>query len=47
MTNYVAAWLAGLLALFVAGDLLLNDGQILLFLTQKFMDLLHWVEFWR
>lgn len=47
MTNTVAAWMAGLILLGVATDLLLNDGQVLFFLSLKLVDLIDWMAFWR
>jgi hypothetical protein len=47
LTNRVALYLALLIAAFIAGDLVLNGGNILLFLAKKFIFLMDWVEFWR
>ena len=47
MTDRIALWLAVILAALIAADLLLDDGQMLLFLGRKFIDLMDWVEFWR
>ncbi|SFR04009.1 hypothetical protein [Poseidonocella sedimentorum] len=47
MTNTVALWLAALLILSVAGDLVLQDGAWLVFLGKKFLALTDWVAFWR
>jgi hypothetical protein len=47
MTNFVAAWMAGLILLGCAADLLLNDGQVLFFLSLKLVELIEWMAFWR
>ena len=47
MTNTVAAWMAGLILLGCAADMVLNDGQILFFLALKLVDLMEWMAFWR
>lgn len=47
MTNRVALYLGLVLAAFILADLVLNSGDILLFLAKKFVDLMDWVEFWR
>ncbi len=47
MTDRVALYLALLLAVAIGADLLLNQGQILIFLAQKFLHLVDWVQFWR
>ena len=47
MTDRVALWLAGILAVLIGADIALNGGGTLLFLARKFLDLMDWVEFWR
>jgi hypothetical protein len=47
VTNRVALYLGLLLVAFILADLVLNSGDILLFLAKKFIDLMDWVEFWR
>jgi hypothetical protein len=47
MTNTVAAWMAGLILLGIAADWLLNDGQVLFFLSLRLVDVLEWMAFWR
>jgi hypothetical protein len=47
MTNTVAAWMAGLILLASALDLLLNSGQVIFFLAQKLVALIEWMAFWR
>ncbi len=47
MTNTVAAWLAGLILLASAADLLLNGGNVIFFLSLKLVDLIEWMAFWR
>lgn len=47
MTDRIALYLGLLLAAFIAADLGLNGGEILLFLARKFIVLMDWVEFWR
>ena len=47
MTNTVAAWMAGLILLGCALDLLLNGGQVIFFLAQKLVALIEWMAFWR
>ncbi len=47
MTDRVALYLGLVLAAFIIGDIVLNGGDILLFLAKKFIALMDWVEFWR
>ena len=47
MTNSVALALALLILGTVAADQLWNGGAGLVFLLQKFVDLLEWLAFWR
>ncbi|VDC30859.1 hypothetical protein [Pseudogemmobacter humi] len=47
MTNRVALFLALFLGAAIVLDLLLNQGQIFVFLAQKFLHLVDWVQFWR
>lgn len=47
MTNQIAIWLAGLLLVAVAGDVMLFGTEHLLFLGRKLYDLLQWLAFWR
>ena len=47
MTNQVALYLALFLAALIGLDLVLNGGDVLLFLAKKFIALMDWVEFWR
>jgi len=47
MSTRLAATLALIIGLLVAGDLLLVDGAGTLFLARKFQDLLVHVMFWR
>lgn len=47
MDTRAAIYLALFLIAAMAGDIVLNGGQGLLFLARKFIDLMDWVEFWR
>jgi hypothetical protein len=47
MTNKIALYLVGLIALAIGADLLLNDGIAVGFLARKFVELVEWVAFWR
>lgn len=47
VTNYVAIWLAGILAVLIGADFALTGGETLIYLVQRFLDLMDWVEFWR
>ncbi|WP_198672069.1 hypothetical protein [Pseudogemmobacter bohemicus] len=47
MTDRVALYIALTLAVAIGLDLLLNQGQILMFLAKKFLYLVDWVQFWR
>jgi hypothetical protein len=47
MTNTVAAWMAGLILLGVAADLVLNGGQVIFFLSLRLVDVLEWMAFCR
>jgi hypothetical protein len=38
---------AGVIAAAIAGDVLLNDGTISLFLVRKLIQLVEYLEFWR
>lgn len=47
MTNQLALMMGAAIVVAVAADLTLYDGDTLLFLSRKFVDLMHWVAFWR
>ena len=47
MQQSVALYLALFLAALIGLDLVLNGGDVLLFLAKKFIALMDWVEFWR
>jgi hypothetical protein len=47
MTNSVAAWLAAFIVACVIADAVLNEGDVVFFLAQKFAGLLDWMAFWR
>ncbi|NPD15603.1 hypothetical protein HOY34_10360 [Xinfangfangia sp. D13-10-4-6] len=47
MTDRVALYLALVLAAAIGADLLLNQGEYLLFMARKFVYLVDWVQFWR
>ena len=47
MTNRIALWLGVLIVAAFLMDRFAFDGSGALFLARKFVDLLHWVAFWR
>jgi len=47
MTNTLAFWLAGLIALALGLDAYLYDWQGTMFLGRKLMQLIDWLAFWR
>ena len=47
MTNKVAFILIALIAILIAVDQFLWDGQYLLFLSKKLLDLISYLAFWR
>ena len=47
MTNKVAFTLAALIALLIAADQFLWDGQNLIFLGKKLLDIINYLAFWR
>jgi hypothetical protein len=47
MTNLIALFIGVVLALAIGADLVANDGNALMFLARKFLDLVDWVVFWR
>ncbi|ARO15070.1 hypothetical protein BVG79_01726 [Ketogulonicigenium robustum] len=47
MTNKLAIIFGSVILLLLAADLLFNQGIATIFLGRRFLDLLHWVEFWR
>ena len=47
MTNALATWLLMLLAGLLAFDHVAQDSEATVFLGRKFMELLHYVAFWR
>jgi hypothetical protein len=47
LSNRIAFVLAGVIALAVLADLVLNSGSALLFLSRKLIDLIDLVVFWR
>lgn len=47
MTNQLALMMGAAIVVAVAVDLTLYNGDTLLFLSRKFVDLMHWVAFWR
>lgn len=47
MTNGLALWLIVILLGAGLADLVLHDGEWLLFLGRRFLDLVEWVAFWR
>jgi hypothetical protein len=47
VTDHIALWTAGLLAVLIGADFVLTGGDSLLFLARKFLGVMDWVEFWR
>ncbi|CUH81701.1 hypothetical protein TRM7557_03565 [Tritonibacter multivorans] len=47
MTNRIAIGIGLFLCLALTLDVLLFGDQHIVFLGKKFIDLLHWVAFWR
>jgi len=47
MTNQIAIGLGLLLSAAILGDIVLNEGQALIFTGKKFADLLLYLAFWR
>lgn len=47
VTDRIALILAVLIAVLLSVDLLVNDGQVLLFLAKKIVDLAEYLIFWR
>ena len=47
MTNTIALWLAGILALAILGDGLFNDFNALIFLARRLIDLSNVIAIWR
>lgn len=47
MTNQIAAWLALLIAGFVAADLIWFEAEATLFLFRKLQDVIDYLAFWR
>lgn len=47
LTNRLALILGLLIAAALAADNFLNDGNALLFLLRKFLDMVEWLAFWR
>ena len=47
MTNRIALWLGGIVALLILADIVLNQGRALLFLAREIADLVQYVAFWR
>jgi hypothetical protein len=47
LTNRIALWLAILIALACAADLLAFGGASLVFLGRRLIVLLDWLAFWR
>lgn len=47
MTTRIAVWLIGLIIGFALLDALVLHWDSHLFLMRRFIDLLHWVAFWR
>ncbi|GAA3872010.1 hypothetical protein [Celeribacter arenosi] len=47
MTNRIALGLGIVLLAAIAADFAFNDGQALLFLARKFLDLIRVIAFWR
>lgn len=47
MTNKIAVGLTILILVLLGLDFGVNGGNGTLFMGRKFLDLLHWVAFWR
>jgi hypothetical protein len=47
MTNRIAIWMAGILALAFAVDIAITGGELSLALARKTLALLEWMAFWR
>ncbi len=47
MTNQIAIVLGLMILAGIGADIVLNDGDGLLFLAKKFWDLSDWIAFWR
>lgn len=47
MTNKIAIWLGLIIIAAVSADLILWQGEHLLFLAKKLFELMDWVAFWR
>jgi len=47
MTQSLAYWILGICFLALALDVMLFGSDHLLFLSKKFLDILHWMAFWR
>ena len=47
VTDRIALILAILIAVLISADLLVNNGQVLLFLAKKIVDLAEYLIFWR
>lgn len=47
MTNKIAIWLGLILIAGIVADLLLTEGETLVFLGKKLFELIDWVAFWR
>jgi len=47
VTNRIAFWMAGGIALFLVIDWARFDMTLSLFLARRFIDLVDWVVFWR
>lgn len=47
MTNRIAVVLGIVIAALCAIDLMLNNGQVLLFLGRRLLELIEWMAFWR
>ena len=47
MTDRIAYSIPFVLVLLAGTDLLLNEGQILLYLSKKLLDFVTWLQFWR
>ncbi|WP_298836284.1 hypothetical protein [uncultured Roseobacter sp.] len=47
MTNRIAIVLGAAIVALCALDLMLNDGDALLFLGRRLLELIEWMAFWR
>jgi hypothetical protein len=47
MTNTIALYLGIVILGAIGLDLFLNDGQAVIFLTRKLVDLIEYMAFWR